>query len=104
MPLIIKSNASAALSSGKTSFIDRTPEDTLKESVSSESIEDPASQPTTDLCPKRKKFGDTSSGSSDAPIMIHFPLTARPPNTVLKAFPPGPVPRMILASPSSLWY
>lgn len=50
-------------------------------SISSPSIEDPASQPTTDLCPKRKKFGDNSSDSSDAPIIISFPLTARPPNT-----------------------
>ena len=58
-----------------------TPEDALKESISSPSLEDPASQPTTDLCPKRKKFGDNSSGSSDAPIIINFPLAARPPNT-----------------------
>jgi hypothetical protein len=33
------------------------------------------------LCPKRKKFGDNSSGSSDAPIIISLPLTARPLNT-----------------------
>ena len=57
------------------------PEDALKERISSPSIEDPASQPTTDLCPKRKKFGDNSSDSSDAPIIISFPLTARLPNT-----------------------
>jgi hypothetical protein len=30
-----------------------------------------------------------SIGSSDAPIMISFPLTARLANTELKAFPPG---------------
>ena len=56
-----------------------TPGDALKEIISSPSLEDPVSQPTTDLCPKRKKFGDNSSGSSDAPIIISFPLTVRPP-------------------------
>ena len=77
LPFIIRSNASAALSRGKTSFIDRTPEDTLKESVSSVSIEDPASQPTTDLCPKKKKFGDTSTDSSEAPIMIQLSVDSQ---------------------------
>jgi hypothetical protein len=44
--------------------------------VSCESIEDPLGQPTTDLRPEMKKFGDTSSGSTDAPIIISFPLMA----------------------------
>lgn len=40
-------------------FIDRTPERTLNDNVSCESV--PAGQPTTDLRPKMNKVGGTSS-------------------------------------------
>src|SRR5215469_13537957 len=93
--------ASGARSRGKTSFIDRTPERTLNDNVSCESIDVPAGQPTTDLRPEMNKVGGTSSGSSDTPIIINLPLTASPPNTAPIAFPLGTVPRMILA-PQSL--
>jgi hypothetical protein len=68
--------------------------------MSCESIDVPAGQTTTDLRPKMNKVGGTSSASSDTPIIINFPLTARPPNTSPIAFPLGTVPRMILAPPS----
>jgi hypothetical protein len=47
-----------------------------------------------------KRCGDISSDSSDAPIMISFPLIARPPNTAVIAFPLEAVPKITLAPPS----
>src|SRR3954467_12187730 len=80
LPLIIKSYASAARSSGKTSFIGLTPDRTLNDNVSCESMEVPDGQPTNDRRPWINRIGGTSIGSSDAPIMTIFPSTARPPS------------------------
>ncbi|MFY9798890.1 MAG: hypothetical protein WAK17_10355 [Candidatus Nitrosopolaris sp.] len=55
---------------------------------------------TTDLRPEMKRCGDISSDSSDAPIMISFPLIARPHNTAVIAFPLEAVPKITLAPPS----
>ncbi|MGA7900286.1 MAG: hypothetical protein WCA39_15635 [Nitrososphaeraceae archaeon] len=61
-----------------------------------ESIEVPLGQPISDLRPSNIRFGDTSMLSSEAPTMISFPLTDKPPNTSLIAFPLGAVARMTL--------
>jgi hypothetical protein len=48
------------------------PEETLKQSVSSVSVEDAASEPTAVLCPKMKELRENSTGSSDALIVFHL--------------------------------
>jgi|SRR4051812_44636027 len=59
----MRSYASAARSNGYTSFIERTPDWTLNASVSSESIDVPEYQPSTDRRPPMSRSGEVSSDS-----------------------------------------
>src|ERR1051325_3637735 len=59
LPLIMRSYASFTRSSGKISFMERTPARALKASVSWESIEVPEYQPLTERRPGRGKKGET---------------------------------------------
>jgi hypothetical protein len=95
LPLSIRSYASAARSSGNTSFMDRTPEATLNPSVSCESIDVPEYQPFTERFPRRRNRDGTSSDGT-APTTISVPLIARPPITELIASALVTVARMTL--------
>ncbi len=65
--------------------------------ASCESIEVPAGQPTNERRPWINKSGGNSIGSSDAPIITRFLLTARLPRISLMAFAHGTVASMTLA-------
>src|SRR4051812_16183591 len=86
LPLIMRSYASVTRSSGKTSFIGRTPVRALKASVSSESIDVPEYQPLIERQPLSRNNGDTCIDAA-APMTDSVPLTARPPWTALIASP-----------------
>src|SRR2546428_775474 len=84
LPLIMRSYASAARSSGKTSFIEWTLFNALKFSVSCESIDVPEYQPLTDRQPVISRIGSTESGPA-APITMSTPFGASPPSTAVIA-------------------
>src|SRR5439155_22665735 len=65
-PLIIRSYASAARSSGKTSVMGRTPASALKASVSSESMDVPDGHPTIDRRPPMSGSAGTPSAPRGA--------------------------------------
>src|SRR4030095_5169651 len=93
-----RGSASVARSSGKTSFMDRTPLCTLKASVSCASIDVPEYQPTTGLRPEMSSNGDTASDSGAART-TDVPRTPNPPRTALIASPLVTVARITPAPP-----
>src|SRR6185369_15516445 len=86
---------------GKTSFMERTPESTLKARVSCESIEVPEYHPFTDLDPVISTRGETCSDSA-APTTSKTPFALKPPCTELIASPLVAVARTTRAPPSFL--
>src|SRR5436309_7274860 len=94
----MRSYASEARSSGKVSFIGRTPQRALNASVSWESIDVPEYQPLIERHPVSSNRGDTCIEAA-APTINIVPLTAKPPDTALIASPLVAVARMTLAPP-----
>lgn len=79
--------------------MERTPFRALKLSVSSESMDVPAGQPTTDSFVVRSWTPLTGIGSGETPRTMSLPLGARPPITEAMAELLFAVAKMALAPP-----
>src|SRR5260370_1121335 len=99
--LIIRSKASCAFSSGKTSLREATPKSALKASVSSESLGVPLGHPRIRLRLPMSWTGLTWMGSGPPPPRTtSVPLRASPSTSLPVSWALGAVARMVLAPPS----